>query len=167
MNNADLTTLFLSHARELRAFLSRTLRDEQLAEDLTQETFLRYAQQRDKATALDVTHRRAYLYRTAHNLAIDHMRREQRYGAVPDSEQRVWQLEDQAPSLEDSTSQRQQLDKVRAVIETLPAKSQRIFKLTRLDGLTYKQAAKELGISESSVQKHLSLSLQVVMQALK
>ena len=70
----DLKGLFLAHRRELQAYLTETLRDADTAADLTQETFLRYAEQRQGDGAM-VIHERAYLYRTARNLAIDQSRR--------------------------------------------------------------------------------------------
>ena len=41
----DLKRLFLAHRREIQAYLTERLRDADLAADLTQETFLRYAEQ--------------------------------------------------------------------------------------------------------------------------
>ncbi|WP_323740518.1 RNA polymerase sigma factor, partial [Pseudomonas aeruginosa] len=71
----DLKALFLRHARQLQSYLLRKTRDPHLAADLAQESFLRLAEQRHKEP---IEHVDAYLYRTAHNLTIDHYRQERR-----------------------------------------------------------------------------------------
>ena len=65
----DLKALFLRHARQLQSYLLRKTRDPHLAADLAQESFLRLTEQRNKEP---IEHVDAYLYRTAHNLTIDH-----------------------------------------------------------------------------------------------
>ncbi|MCO2365481.1 RNA polymerase subunit sigma-70 [Pseudomonas aeruginosa] len=71
----DLKALFLRHARQLQSYLLRKTRDPHLAADLAQESFLRLTEQRHKEP---IEHVDAYLYRTAHNLTIDHYRQERR-----------------------------------------------------------------------------------------
>jgi RNA polymerase sigma-70 factor (ECF subfamily) len=71
----DLKRLFLKHAKNLQAMLSRKVRDPQLAADLVQDSFLRLAEQQ-QADRID--NAQAYLYRTAHNLMVDHVRQQQR-----------------------------------------------------------------------------------------
>ena len=57
------------------SLLTRKVRDPQLAADLVQESFLRLAEQRGKER---IDNSPAYLYRTAHNLMIDHARQQSR-----------------------------------------------------------------------------------------
>lgn len=73
MTGKTLKGLFLAHRRELHAYLTDKLKDADTAADLTQEAFLRYAEQ-DAGANPAIVHGRSYLYRTAHNLAIDHVR---------------------------------------------------------------------------------------------
>ena len=78
MASREIKRLFLAHRRELQAYLTRLLRSPDRAADLTQETFLRFAEYSGANPSAVITHERSYLYRTAHNLAVDHMRRESR-----------------------------------------------------------------------------------------
>ncbi len=75
MSPKDLKRLFLAYRFEIQAYLVRQLQDIETAADLTQETFLRYAQQPATSTVLQA---RANLYRTARNLAINHVRGKRR-----------------------------------------------------------------------------------------
>lgn len=164
MAEKTLKGLFLAHRRELQIYLAEKLRDPETAADLTQETFLRYAEQGGGAA---IAHDRSYLYRTARNLAIDHVRQTARRRTTTSSHEDMEHIRDDRPSLEDATDARQKLARLRDAIDELPERTQRIFTLARVDGLTYAEVADRLGISESSVQKHLAKALHHVMQRVR
>ena len=71
------------------------------------------------------------------------------------------------PSLEDVIDARQRLSHLRAVVAELPQRTRQVFVLHRIEELTYGEVAARLGISESSVQKHLARALRHVMQRIK
>jgi RNA polymerase sigma factor (sigma-70 family) len=166
----DIGRLFLAHQREILTYLTTRLQDRETAADLVQDTFLRYAEQAHGAQAgevASVTYERAYLYRTAHNLAVDHLRRAARrrtesmpHGALADRA-------DDRPSPEEVFAARERLERLRRAITELPRRTQQVFMLNRLEGFTYPEVARRLGLSESSVQKHLALALQHLMRRLE
>ena len=162
----NIRGLFLAHRRELHAYLTRKLRNADTAADLTQETFLRFAELRGRDQGMVVANERSYLYRTAHNLAVDHLRREQRR-KTDACESVLETAPDNGPSPEEIVSGRDELTIVRAAIHELPERTKQVFILTRIDGLTYAQAAERLRISDSSVQKHLAKATKHVMQRLR
>lgn len=160
----DLKALFLAHRRELHAYLTHKLRDKDAAADLTQETFLRYVEHGRGAAVL---HDRSYLYRTAHNLAVDHIRETVRRRTDAVAAGDLAGLADERPSLEDAADARQRLDRLRRIVQELPERTRRVFVLNRIDGLTHREVAVRLGISDSSVQKHLAKALRHVMRRLR
>ena len=162
----DLKRLFLAHRREIQAYLTERLRDADLAADLTQETFLRYAEQ-TQASGAPITHDRSYLYRTARNLAIDQSRRLARRRTDVVANQDLARLPEDSPSPERATDARRKLDRLRAAVEELPKRTRQVFVLGRLEGLTHREIADRLAISESSVQKHLAKALQHVMRRVR
>jgi len=161
----DIGRLFLAHGRELQAYLTRKLRDAETAADLTQETFLRYTEQHGTGSA--VAHRRSYLYRTAHNLAVDHIRREQRERTDAMADDMLAHIPHDQPSPEQAAIGRDELQRVRAALLELPERSRQVFVLARFEGLTYAAIARRLDISESSVQKHLAKAVQHVMRRMR
>lgn len=166
MASKDIKGLFLAHQRELQAYLTRKLRNADTAADLTQETFLRFAERKQGDGAPAITHERSYLYRTARNLALDYLRRERgRQTDICDTA--LNSAVDDAPSPEQIVSDRDDLAAVRAAILELPARTRQIFVLTRIKGLTYREAAIKLQISDSSVQKHLAKATKHVMERLR
>jgi len=160
----NLDELFQTHEKELKRYLYRKLSCAETADDLIQETFLRIA---ERHSHVDFHNVRAYLYRIAQNLLIDHFRRERRQQTYPDDFEGLGKYPDAQPSVEDDISGRQKLALLRKALLDLPLLTQRIFELNRMEGLTYAEVAQRLGVSESTVQKHLARGLCHAMKALK
>jgi len=164
LSEVDLKALFLRHGNAVRNLLLRRSRDPQLASDLTQESFLRLAEQ---ARNGPVDNSPAYLFRIAQNLLIDHIRQQQRRRTDSQPNEAIAHIEDETPDLERQLAARQRLKKIREAVAELPPRTQQIFRLNRLQGLTYAEVARHLGISDSSVQKHLTRALQHVAERLR
>ncbi|WAJ37543.1 RNA polymerase sigma factor [Pseudomonas sp. GOM7] len=163
MSDLDLKGLFQKHAKALHSFLLSKSRDPHLAADLTQESFLRLAEQR---TGERIDNSAAYLYRTASNLLIDHQRQQIRRKTDLLGEDVLHEVEAAGSSLDDITAASQSVERLQRAIAELPPRTQAIFRLNRIDGLTHAQVAQTLGISDSSVQKHLARALAHVMACL-
>jgi RNA polymerase sigma-70 factor (ECF subfamily) len=166
VTNKTLKGLFLAHRRELQAYLTSKLRDPEVAADLTQEAFLRFAEQTKKGNA-SVEHARSYLYRTAHNLAVDHTRQMARRKTDTTPNEALVAFADDRPSQEEEAAARQTLERLTAIVKELPERTREVFVLNRIDGLNYAQTAERLGISESAVQKHLAKALLYVTQRIR
>jgi RNA polymerase sigma-70 factor (ECF subfamily) len=158
----NLKGLFQAHGRELELYLTRQVRCPATAADLLQETFVRLAQQPLEAGGRNA---RSYLYRVARNLAIDHFRQEARRRTDATPSERIASIEDEAPGAERALEARQRLARLQDALAALPPRTREIFRLSRVENLTYLEIAARLGISESSVQKHLARALQCAMRA--
>lgn len=166
MSGKDIRTLFLAHRQELQAYLAHKVRNGETAAELAQEVFLRFAEQGPAAQAA-IAHPRSYLYRTAHNLAVDHIRRERlgRLDHLPD--ETVAGIPDERPSPERIAGSRSDVAAAREALLELPERTRQVFAMTRIDGLTYADVAKRLQISPSSVQKHLAQAVRHVMMRMR
>lgn len=164
MQQDQLTRLFVEHRQALQAYLSRMLRQPELVADLIQETFLRFA---ERDTSSTIQNERSYLYRVAHNLAIDHLRQQQRQRTDSMPIEELHEIVDTSGSLEKQAEARSHLEYLHKILQELPPRTRQVFALNRIEGLTHKQVAEHLSISDSSVQKHLSSALQHVMSRMK
>lgn len=155
-------------ANLVRVFAAR-LRSVAEAEDLIQDLFLRIQALDDLDVEGDGS---ALLFRMANNLMLDRLRSQVRTGARDESWrslQGVTLGEDQVadiPSAEDVVAARQRLGMMMATLQTLPPQVARAFTLHKLDGLSHAETAAAMGVSRSSVEKHVSAAIKALMTKL-
>jgi RNA polymerase sigma-70 factor (ECF subfamily) len=108
---------------------------------------------------------RAYLYRMAGNIAIDHLRRIQRQsrleGHSPDdaearSDGRADEIASPAPIADEIVAAREELSLLDDAIRDLPERCRHVFLLYRGEGLTMREVAARLGISQRTVENHIA-----------
>lgn len=149
----DISALFLLHRNELIRHLQRIVKCRETALDLIQDSYLILIR---TAAAQAIEQPRAYLYRTATNLALDHLRHQKIVGRhaveVDDGE-----LEQSAvaPSAERIAVAGERLERFQSALESLPALTQEVFYLTKIEGMSYRDTACQLDISERQVERHL------------
>jgi len=159
----DMSLAFSTHGSELRSYLQHRLGDGHTASDLVQDTFLNILERPDTRIH-DI---RGYLYAIARNLLINHCKQEARRRTVTLVPEAFTQLAADQPSPEDVAGSRLQLERVQALVQELSPRTQEIFILNRIEGLTHAEVARELGICDSSVQKHLALAIAHMTRRLR
>jgi RNA polymerase sigma-70 factor (ECF subfamily) len=151
LTQAELSTLLEEHGRDLQRFLTRRLGCAETAKDLAQDTFLRLLQASPGQALLNP---RAFLFRIAANLVIDYHRRQQHRTTLPDTDVPA-DAPDPCPSLETVVWSKQQVALLKQSIEELPPKCRQVFLLIKFHHLTHSEVATRLGISRSTVVKHM------------
>jgi len=143
---------FARYAGPLRKYFRSRVRNAQDVEDLVQEVFCRLS---ERAGLDEVENQEAYLFQTAANLLRDRARRDQtRTAANRDL------VEQAKETFEEISPERVLLGKrrieelTRALME-LPERTRVIFLLHRFEDRKYGEIARQLGISVSSVEKHM------------
>ena len=151
----------LPHERDLRMWLQRRLVDAADVEDIVQECYCRLAQLDDVA---HVTMPRAYLFTMARNLAQRQRTRARvvRIEALAETADAQW--ESDQPSPERFAAARQELERVQTALSTLPERARRIFLMRRVEGLTQKEIATAMGVSEAVVENDASRSLRAILK---
>lgn len=156
--------MFERYYRELLNFLSRSVRDREVAAELAQESYARVlaAQQAGQA----VRDPRALLYRTARNLVIDQHRRASVRGEVADfdGDEALFDLDDTAGPVtlepDNILASREGLAAVLATIDQLPPRCREAFILHKFDGLSYAEVAAQMGISVRTVEMQLQIAMK-------
>lgn len=149
-----LLPLFLAERERIIRVVDRIVKCRVTAEDLAQDVFLRLWGR------MVTNNDRGLLFRTARNLAIDHVRSQSvraRYREAATSEQ-VFSVSSAPDSV---AAAREEVEAFVQALQTLPQRTQRIFLLNRLDGLSYPEIATALGVSRSTVEKHMIRALEV------
>jgi RNA polymerase sigma-70 factor (ECF subfamily) len=152
---ANIRTLFEAHSKAVRKHISSIVNRFDIAEELMQEAFVRLLSA--KRTHLESP--RGFLFRTAQNLALDHVRRARRVSIFQLDDQPADFFADKTPSAEETLAAREELAFMRAVLLELPPKCRQAFLLVRLEELSHREAAEELGISPTMVRKYLARAI--------
>jgi RNA polymerase sigma factor (sigma-70 family) len=134
------------------------------AEDILQEIWLKL-RELDEEPIVD---HRAYLYRMAHNQMVDRIRaarrRQEREEAFDLKDGRI-DDGDPTPAAEKTLLARERLRAVENLLASLGARTDHIFRRHRVEGISQREIAAELGISLSEVEKHLQKAYRAVSDA--
>jgi RNA polymerase sigma-70 factor (ECF subfamily) len=164
MTTEELELAFKAHAGELRSFLYRQLRNTETAADLAQETYLRMLRQPPRKPVLNL---RSFIFRVAHNLAIDHARSRGTRDQHDQGMAYLYEVTGESPELFDVVASQRELESLGEALQRLSAQCQQIFLLCRLQGLPHKEVAGQLGVSVSTVEKQLATALDFLRQCLQ
>jgi len=148
MTNIDLT--FRYYYRQLCLYALHYLKDVDTAEDIVQECFIKLLNHDTKNT-------KAFLFTAVRNACIDHLRKR----SPIDTDVQPQDLEG---SISDEEAQERSLHEAElwTAIDHLPPRCREILIMSKREGLTYKQIAAELGISEKTVEHQISKALKVL-----
>jgi RNA polymerase sigma-70 factor (ECF subfamily) len=150
----------LPHEAVLRAWLRSHRLIQADVEDVLQET---YAAVAGLERVDHIRDSRTYLFSVARRLMVRCLRRKRVISIDAMAEIDISELPADEPSLEAQTDSGEELRRVVAQIDMLPAKCRRAFLLRKVDGMSQAQIAAEMGIAESTVEKHLGKALRLLM----
>jgi RNA polymerase sigma-70 factor, ECF subfamily len=128
-----------------------------IAEEITQEAFIKlYSFTRNGG---HVSHERAWVYRTAHNLAINEGCRKQITSASVDWDWLSKVRPDPDPDPEQRVLQQEKYARLRATLNRLPAQQKQCI-LLRVEGFGYSEIARILDVSKSTVGESLRRAMK-------
>lgn len=161
-NREAFTELYNRYWEKTFAVAYHRLDDEHEAEEVVQEVFLSIWQRR---ASLKLTHTMAtYLSVAVKYRVINHLDRQYR------KQQHLDELTFTSTETEDSTIQWLEEKELRKwldhSISQLPEKCRIVFLLSRDENKTYAEIAAELGISQKTVEAHMSKALSTLRQSL-
>lgn len=166
--DAEQTRWFLEevqpHEAALRAYLRvrfPTLRD---IDDLIQDTYARLLRAYDNG---QVNQPKAYLFAAARNAALDFFRREKIVSIENLAEIHELSVLEERPDAAEKTSHDQELAILADAIRTLPPRCREILTMRKLRGLSHREIARSLGISEHTVNAQLAIGVLRCRQYLR
>lgn len=152
----DINLTFKLYYRPLCLYATHYLRDIYSAEDVVQDCFVRLieAERSGKTGIVDI---RAYLYATVRNHCLNALRGDnatQGSLSPTDIEGVISDEEATEASLHEA--------KLWTTIDSLPAKCREVFLMSKQKGMKYREISTELGISEKTVEHHISKALRLL-----
>jgi RNA polymerase sigma-70 factor, ECF subfamily len=146
-----LRILFERYFVPLCSFSSRFVKTAHLAEEVVSDVFLKIWLRRE--TIEIKTSGRTYLYAAVRNQSLNYVMKNQGYFEdfiIADGEEIISDLH-----AERFVQYEELKEDIDSLIRQLPKKRQIIFRMNRLDGLSYKEIAEILSISVNTVQNQM------------
>jgi len=164
----DFDHIVRSHQRRVFQVLFSLVRDQDLADNLTQDCFLRAYQKR--ATFRGEASVETWLIRIAVNLAHDHARNRRlafwrnilQWPSSPNVEEAEIDISDPSPSAERALLAREQLAAVECALEKISSQQRVAFSLRFFEEMPLEQIAGAMQLEVGTVKAHLFRAVQAV-----
>ncbi|MFQ5343332.1 MAG: sigma-70 family RNA polymerase sigma factor [Anaerolineae bacterium] len=164
-DTAALSAIYDQYAEKIYIYLYHRLGDRQLAEDLTGDVFVRMVEAADTPRFAD-TSLSGWLYRIAHNLLVDHFRRQREEVALPEElpmpTTATGSGEGPAAIVERKLAQ----DGLRKALEVLTEEQRQVIVLRFGEGLTAREVAETMGKQENAIWQLQHRALNGLRRAL-
>src|ERR1700733_3263535 len=143
-----IATHILFIESELRGWLRRRMHVlvDSDVDDLVQEAFARIW----KADFSTIHNGRAYFYATVRHLLAEYARRSRIVPIELLGEIDSLNIISDEPEPDRRVGARQELDRLRAIVATLPAQCRRVFELRKYEGLSQRDVAQRMNLSEKT-----------------
>lgn len=160
-SNAERTRWFLRHILPhepaLRGWLAGKRTRGLDVDDIIQEAYAVFASMESVA---DILHPRAYLFQVAHSLVVRNIRRARIVVIQAVDDLNDFDYADEAATPERNAIGRDELRHLAETIAAMPDRTREAFILRRIHGLSQRETAERMNLSESTVEKHIAKGLR-------
>ena len=164
ISTAEFEQIFFEYQPRLVRFAVRFV-DEETAEDMVQNCFLRIWEKRE---TMALTNVKALLFQMVHNECLNELKHQVVAGTtsldelmeVEGSEQLYWQ--DFAPDADAQLIGNELEEQIGHALTHVSDKAREVFMLSREKGLKPKEIAEQLGVTRQAVEKHINAALEAL-----
>lgn len=142
--------LFREHNEALLRFLAVRLHSHQEAKEVAQEAYVKLLNLGEPQA---ISYQRAFLFKTAANLAIDRLRSQGRRERA--HETGLFEELQEVPTPEHEATVAQEVEHLERLIAQLPAKCRQAFLLYKIQGLEFPEVAARMNLSERMVRDYV------------
>lgn len=155
----------LVHEPVLRGYLGRFFSNPDDIDDSVQETYARlFALPEDERVRIRQPH--AFLFTSARNVALDRLRRQRVVSIELMAELESLDVIDERPSASEELNTRQELALLARAIASLPEKCRQVLTLRKIYGLSQRDIAARMGVTENTVEKHVANGVRLCAERL-
>lgn len=147
----------------LMRFLQRKCRYPVEVADLRQDIYIRVY---EAARIRRPDKPKAFLFTVARNLIIDYMRRQKILILDQITDFDSLNVPDNGSTPESEVSARDELRQLQGALDKVPARQREVIVLRKVRGLSQRDVAKHMGITEDTVERHLSKGIRALAHSL-
>jgi RNA polymerase sigma-70 factor (ECF subfamily) len=165
-----VSQLLERHTRRVRDYVRMLVKDNDVADDLTQEVLIKVVKVLDEGRYTDKGRFLPWVLRIARNRVLDYFRAQKQVKTVSESSAGFDVLSSKnfaEPSIEDRLVSEQQAEEVRQLIEHLPAEQREVVKMRYYEGLSFKEIAEHTGVSINTALGRMRYALINMRQMIK
>lgn len=169
-NREAISQLLGRHARRLRDYIRMMVKNEDVADDLTQEVLIKVVKVIDEGRYTDKGRFLPWLLRIAHNRVLDYFRAQKQEKAINESSAGfdiLGSTNFAEPSIEDNIISEQCAEEIRALVEELPEEQREVVRMRYYDGLSFKEIAEQTGVSINTALGRMRYALINMRQIIK
>lgn len=130
-------------------------------DDLVQETYAALAM---RETVEGIADPRAYAFQVAKSLFLQNVRRAKIVSISTAADLSTLDIPEDAPSPYQHAAGRDDLERVAEAIRNMPPQTRRAFWLRRVEGLSQREVAASINLSENTVEKHIARGIRILME---
>lgn len=160
LNKNQFEKLFQLYWKRMYSFAVKAVADEEDAKEIVQDVFKSLWERRNTLKLIDAEH---YLLRSVKLKSLEYQRnrdiKRKHHDVIHQHKVDYYE--------EDQFQYKELKNQLNDVIESLPRQCKNVYKMSRDEGLTNKEIAMQLLITERAVEYHISKALSVIKSKLK
>ena len=149
-DKSAISQLIERHSRRVKEYIRMMVKDNDVADDIFQETFIKAVRVIDEGRYADNGKFLSWILRIAHNQVIDYFRARKQQKQVTESDAGynvLGSLRFAEPTIEDEMVATQISNDVRRLIEQLPEEQREVVMMRYYSGLSFKEIAEQTNVS--------------------
>ena len=151
--------LYIHFYSRLFRFVMGLAKNKELSEEIVSDVFINIWRRRSRIE--EITNLKLYLYVSAKNITFNYLKKLNQENTTDLNSIEI-EPEDPFSNPDDAMITKEMNMQLKEAIKELPPKCKLIFTLIKEDGLTYKQTARLLNLSVSTIDNQLSIALKKI-----
>ena len=149
-DRSAISELIERHSQRVRSYIAMMVKDDDIADDIFQETFIKAVKVIDEGRYTDSGKFLSWVLRIAHNRVLDHFRREKNNHTINEKEagyDMFSTIKLAEGSIEDNMVHSEMQATIRSLVAALPAEQREVVEMRYYAKLSFQEIADETGVS--------------------